>query len=151
MAQKRSFSAVIEDAGKGGAYVTVPFDVEKEYGKKRVKVAATFDGEPYRGSLVRMGGLCHILGLQKAIRAKIGKSVGDTVEVTVEEDTARREVAIPRDLKKALMENTGAMETFSRLSYSHQKEYVQWIGEAKRVDTRHDRIAQTIVRLFTGK
>jgi uncharacterized protein YdeI (YjbR/CyaY-like superfamily) len=151
MAQKRSFSAVIEDAGKGGAYVTVPFDVEKEYGKKRVKVAATFDGEPYRGSLVRMGGLCHILGLQKAIRAKIGKSVGDTVAVTVEEDTARREVAIPRDLKKALMENTGAMETFSRLSYSHQKEYVQWIGEAKRVDTRHDRIAQTIVRLFTGK
>jgi uncharacterized protein YdeI (YjbR/CyaY-like superfamily) len=151
MAQKRSFSAVIEDAGKGGAYVTVPFDVEKEYGKKRVKVAATFDGEPYRGSLVRMGGLCHILGLQKAIRAKIGKSVGDTVAVTVEEDTARREVAIPRDLKKALMENTGAMETFSLLSYSHQKEYVQWIGEAKRVDTRHDRIAQTIVRLFTGK
>ncbi len=151
MAQKRSFTAVIEDAGKGGAYVTVPFDVEKEYGKKRVKVAATFDGEPYRGSLVRMGGPCHILGVQKAIRAKIGKSVGDTVEVTVEEDTARREVAIPRDLKKALMENTGAMETFSRLSYSHQKEYVQWIGEAKRVDTRHDRIAQTIVRLFTGK
>jgi uncharacterized protein YdeI (YjbR/CyaY-like superfamily) len=43
------------------------------------------------------------------------------------------------------------METFSLLSYSHQKEYVQWIGEAKRVDTRHDRIAQTIVRLFTGK
>ena len=151
MTQKRSFSAVIEDAGKGGAYVTVPFDVEKEYGKKRVKVAATFDGEPYRGSLVRMGGPCHILGVQKAIRTKIGKSIGDTVEVTVEEDTARREVTIPKDLKKALLENTGAMETFSRLSFSHQKEFVQWIGEAKRVDTRHDRIAQTIVRLFKGK
>jgi uncharacterized protein YdeI (YjbR/CyaY-like superfamily) len=151
MTQKRSFSAVIEDAGKGGAYVTVPFDVEKEYGKKRVKVLATFNGEPYRGSLIRMGGSCHILGVQKAIRAKIGKSAGDTVEVTVEEDTKRREVVIPKDLKKVLMENTGAMDVFSRLSNSHQNEYVQWIGKAKRMETRQDRIAQTIVRLFKGK
>ena len=151
MPQRRSFLAVIEDAGKGGAYVTVPFDVEKEFGKKRVKVLATFNGEPYRGSLIRMGTPRHILGVQKAIRAKIGKSIGDTIEVTVEEDTARREVTIPKDLKKALIENTGAMETFSRLSYSHQKEFIQWIGAAKRMETRQDRIAQTIVRLFREK
>ena len=116
MTQKMEFTAVIEDTGKGGAYVTVPFDVEKEYGKKRVKVLATFNGEPYRGSLVRMGTPCHILGVQKAIRTKIGKTIGDTIEVTVEEDTAKREVAIPKDLKKALVENTGAMDTFTRLS-----------------------------------
>ncbi|MGB7538164.1 MAG: YdeI/OmpD-associated family protein [Anaerolineales bacterium] len=151
MTQKIKFSAVIEDAGKGGAFVTIPFDVEKEYRKKRVKVLATCNGEPYRGSLVRMGGPCHILGVQKAIRTKIGKSIGDTIEVTVEEDTTRRKVAIPKDFKKALMENTGAMDVFSRLSNSHQNEYVQWIGKAKRMETRQDRIAQTIVRLFTGK
>jgi uncharacterized protein YdeI (YjbR/CyaY-like superfamily) len=151
MTQKRSFLAVIEDAGKGGAYVTVPFDVEKEYGKKRVKVLATVNGETYRGSLVRMGRPCHILGVQKAIRTKIGKSIGDMIEVTVEEDTAKREVAIPKDFKKALVENTGAMDTFTRLSYSHQREYVKWINEAKKVETRQDRIAQTIVRLYKGK
>jgi hypothetical protein len=151
MTQKREFTAVIEDAGKGGAYVTVPFDVEKEYGKKRVKVLATFNGEPYRGSLVRMGTPGHILGVQKAIRTKIGKSIGDTIKVTVEEDTAKREVTIPKDFKKALIENTGAMDVFTHLSYSHQREYVEWIGKAKRLETRQDRIAQTIVRLFTGK
>jgi bifunctional DNA-binding transcriptional regulator/antitoxin component of YhaV-PrlF toxin-antitoxin module len=151
VSEKMNFHAVIEDAGKGGAFVTIPFDVEKLYGKKRVKVLATFNGERYRGSLIRMGGPCHILGVQKAIRSRIGKSVGDTIEVTVEEDTAKREVVIPKDLKKALAENTGAMDTFHRLSYSHQKEYVEWIGKAKRMETRQDRIAQTIVRLFSGK
>lgn len=68
-----------------GAYVEIPFDVKKEFGKGRVKVYATFDGEPYEGSLVRMGTPCHILGIRKDIRAKIGKQPGDTVSVTVTE------------------------------------------------------------------
>lgn len=151
MATIKKFTAVIEDAGKGGAYVTIPFDVEEEYGRKRVKVLASFNGEPYRGSLVRMGTPGHILGVQKAIRAKIGKTIGDSIKVTVEEDTARREVTIPKDLKRALEENTGAMETFTGLSNSHQHEYVQWIGGAKSMETRQDRIAQTIVHLFKEK
>jgi uncharacterized protein YdeI (YjbR/CyaY-like superfamily) len=151
VAPLKKFTAVIEDAGKGGAYVTVPFDVEKEYGRKRVKVLATFNGEPYRGSLVRMGTPCHILGVQKAIRAKIGKTIGDSVEVTVEEDIRRREVVLPKDLKQALTENTGALDVFSHLAYTHQKEYVQWIKGAKHFDTRQDRIAELLVRLFSGK
>ena len=151
MTTKIKFTAVIEDAGKGGAYVAIPFDVEKEYGKKRVKVLATFNGEPYRGSLVRMGTPCHILGVQKAIRAKIGKTIGDPVEVTVEEDISRREVVLPKDLKLALTENTGALDMFSHLAYTHQKDYVQWIKGAKQFDTRQDRIAELLVRLFEGK
>lgn len=55
------------------------------YGKGRVRVRAAFDGELYEGSLVRMGTPCHILGLRKDIRAKIGKQPGDAVVVTVEE------------------------------------------------------------------
>ena len=151
MSTLKKFTAVIKDAGKGGAYVTVPFDVEKEYGRKRVKVLATFNGEPYRGSLVRMGTPCHILGVQKAIRAKIGKTIGDAVDVTVEEDTSRREVVLPKDLKQALTENTGALDVFNHLAYTHQKEYVEWIKGAKHFDTRQDRIAELLVRLFSGK
>ena len=33
-----------------GAYIEIPFDVKAEFGKSRVPVAATFDGEPYEGS-----------------------------------------------------------------------------------------------------
>lgn len=68
-----------------GAYIEIPFDVKEAFGKGRVSVHATFDGEPYDGSLVRMGTPCHILGVRKEIRAKIGKQPGDTVHVTIKE------------------------------------------------------------------
>ena len=59
------------------------FDVRKEFGKGRVKVHALFDGVPYEGSLVRMKTPCHIIGVRKDIRAKIGKQPGDTVHVVI--------------------------------------------------------------------
>ena len=83
---KRTFTAIIKKVPDiDGAYVEIPFDVRAVYGKGRVRVRAAFDGEPYEGSLVRMGPPCHILGLRKDIRAKIGKQPGDAVVVTVEE------------------------------------------------------------------
>lgn len=68
-----------------GAYVEIPFDVKAEFGKGRVPVTATFDGEIYDGSLVKMKTPCHIIGLRKEIRAKIGKQPGDMVHVTLTE------------------------------------------------------------------
>lgn len=68
-----------------GAYVEFPYDVNAEFGKGRVKVHATFDGEPYDGSLVRMQTPCHIIGIKKDIRAKIAKQPGDTIHVTIQE------------------------------------------------------------------
>lgn len=66
-----------------GAYIEIPFDVKAEFGKGRVPVNATFDGEPYEGSLVKMKTPCHIIGIRKEIRAKIGKQPGDSVKVTI--------------------------------------------------------------------
>ena len=90
------YDAVIQvsDIGKGGAYVAFPHDVRTEFGKGRVKVHATFDGEPYDGSIVNMGvkntdgSVCYILGILKDIRIKIGKQPGDAVRVTVKERNA---------------------------------------------------------------
>ena len=86
------FESLIYSAGDtGGAYVIFPYDIRKELGRGRVKVHATFDGEPYDGSIVNMGvknedgSICYILGLRKDIRAKIGKQPGDQVRVTVTE------------------------------------------------------------------
>ena len=62
-----------------------PFDVKAEFGKGRVPVNATFDGEPYEGSLVKMKTPCHIIGIRKEIRAKIGKQPGDIIKVTIQE------------------------------------------------------------------
>ena len=68
-----------------GAYIEVPLDIKAEFGKGRVKVHATFDGEPYDGSVVKMGTPCHIIGIRKDIRAKIGKQPGDMIKVTLKE------------------------------------------------------------------
>lgn len=68
-----------------GAYIEIPFDVKAEFGKGRVPVTATFDGVVYEGSLVKMKTPCHIIGIKKDIRAKIGKQPGDIVNVTIKE------------------------------------------------------------------
>lgn len=81
-----SFRAVIQKVPDlDGAYVEIPFDVKAEFGKGRVKVHASFDGEPYDGSLVRMGTPGHILGIRKDIRQKIGKQPGMEVQVVLRE------------------------------------------------------------------
>lgn len=67
-----------------GTYIEIPFDVKAEFGKSRVTVLATFDGEPYEGSLVRMKTPGHIIGIRKDIRAKIGKQPGGTIKVTLQ-------------------------------------------------------------------
>lgn len=68
-----------------GAYVEFPYDVREEFGRGRVKVHVEFDGEPYDGSLVRMGTPGHIVGLRKETRAAIGKQAGDMVHVLLRE------------------------------------------------------------------
>jgi len=148
--QKR-FKATIESARGGGAYVCVPFDVEAFFGKKRVPITATIDGEPYRGTLVRMGSPDHCLGILKGIREKIGKDVGDEVDVLVKEDLAERRVEVPKDLAAALAKKKGARAFFDDLAFTHQKEWVNWIEEAKREETRTTRIAKTIAALAAGK
>lgn len=146
-----TFTAVIEAADQGGAFVTVPFDVEAAFGSKRPPIRATFDGVPYRGTLVRMGGPDHILIIRKAIRAQIGKQPGDAVEVTVALDDQPRTVTVPEDLAAALAPHADARAFFDSLSYTHQKEYVQWIEEAKRDETRQRRIENAVTMLQDGK
>lgn len=151
MPKKHTFTATIQNAGGGGAYVEVPFDVEKAFRSKRPKVKAMIEGVPYRGTLVRMGTECHIFPVLKAIREKIGRDFGDKVKITVETDTQPRVVKIPKDLLKEFKKDKNAKVFFDKLAYTHQREYVMWIEEAKREETRSSRIAKTIEMLQKGK
>lgn len=150
-ATTHAFTAPIERVESGGAYVTVPFDVEAAFGKKRVPVRATIDGVEYRGSLVRMGGPCHVFGVTKAIREQLGKQPGDLVEVVLQEDTEPREVEVPADFAAALAAQPAAEAHFNALAYTHKREYVEWIADAKRPETRERRIAKAVELLGEGK
>lgn len=86
MAKIYEFDAVIKKVPDiNGAYIEIPFDVKKEFGKGRVAVCVTFDGEEYNGQAVKMKTPCHVVGIRKDIWAKIGKEPGDTVHVTLQE------------------------------------------------------------------
>ena len=151
MTKKQTFTAVIQNAGGGGAFVEVPFDVEKEFGSKKPKVKAMIEGVPYRGLLTRMGGDHHLLIILKGIREQIGKTFGDEVTITVEPDTEPRLIEIPAELQKAFKAQKEAKTFFDKLSYTHQREYVMWINEAKREETRQNRIVKTIDMLKKGQ
>lgn len=151
MPQKHTFTATILDAGGGGAFVEVPFDVEAALGAKKPRVRALIEGVPYRGALTRMGGPNHILIILKEIRGKIGKTFGDEVKITVELDTEPRVVEIPPELAKAFKNEKAARDYFNSLPYSHQREYVGYITEARKEETRLRRAAQTIEMLKKGK
>jgi hypothetical protein len=147
MPKKQTFTATIQNAGGGGAYVEVPFDVEEAFSSKRPKVKAMIEGIPYRSTLMRMGTECHILGILKEIREQIGKTFGDEVTITIEPDTEPRVIEIPKDLMKELKKDKEAKAFFDKLSYTHQKEYVRWVDEAKKEETRQNRILKTIEML----
>ena len=117
------FRAPIRPSGRGGGghLVEVPTEVvEALGGKGRIPVTATFNGVPYRGSIVRMGG-GGVLGVQKAIMAEAGVRVGDSITVVVRNDEGPREVDVPVDLAEALARNGAARAAFEGLSFSHKR------------------------------
>jgi hypothetical protein len=137
------FEAVIQSAAGGGAYVEVPAEVITALGGGgRIPVEATFDGLPYRGSIASMGG-CMALGILKQIRTDLDKGPGDAITVTLSRDTAERTIAVPEDLATAL-EAAGAREAFDNLSFSHRREHITAITDAKKPETRARRIAKAV-------
>ncbi|MEL7562947.1 YdeI/OmpD-associated family protein [Dehalogenimonas sp. 4OHTPN] len=143
------FDAVIQsppDAPKA-AYIHVPFDVKEVFGTRaRVAVKGTFDNREYRGTIQPMTG-GHVIGLSAGMRKALGKTTGDTIHVTMEMDSEERAVEIPADLSTALDSRPAARDHFNKLPYSHQKEYVEHITEAKKPETRARRVEKTVETL----
>jgi bifunctional DNA-binding transcriptional regulator/antitoxin component of YhaV-PrlF toxin-antitoxin module len=148
--KKYKFNAKIHAGDRGGAYVLFPYDVEEEFGTKgRVPVTATINGESYTGSLMKYGLPQHFLGVEKAIREKIGKQPGDVVEVVLWKDEEERTIEVPPDLQR-MMKKEGLLSFFEKLSYTHRKEYCRWISEAKKEETRLRRIEKAAEMLKNG-
>src|SRR6266498_3644081 len=148
MARAR-FTARLRPSGRGagGHLVDVPDEVVAALGGKgRIPVQASFDGVPYRGSIVRMGGVM-MLGVTKAVMAEAGAGPGDVLDVVVENDEAPREVEVPPELTKALQRNRAARAAWDGLSFSHRRQYVSSIVEAKKEETRARRVERTIQAL----
>ena len=150
---KQHFEAVLERPEGTGTwtYFAVPFNVESVFGSRsQVKVKGTVNGIPYRSSLMPGGDGTHYMVVNGTMRKAAGVSSGSTVDVLMEIDDEARIVTIPEDLANALYENEAAGSSFEKLSFSHKKEYVEWIEEAKRQETRVKRIQKAIEKLSGG-
>ena len=143
MAEKQTFETVLEKhPWMNATGIMIPFDVEKVFGAKRVPVKALINGVIYRGSIVRMSGK-YMLGIPKVFREAAGIKSGDHIVVTIEKDLEVRTVSVPKDLADALIEK-GLSDSFSAMSYTHRKEHVRAIEEAKSPETRMRRIQKAV-------
>jgi hypothetical protein len=119
-------------------------------GAKRFPVVATVNGYTWRASVARMGGE-FLLGLNREVREAAGVAAGDEVAVVVTLDDQPRDVEVPEDLADALASVPEAKARFDKLAFTHRKEYVRWVTEAKRDDTRRRRVAQAVEMISAGK
>jgi bifunctional DNA-binding transcriptional regulator/antitoxin component of YhaV-PrlF toxin-antitoxin module len=112
-------------------------------------VRGTVNGTPIRGRLAVYGGVTY-LGLRREIRETAGIEVGDPVEVVLELDDEPRAVELPAELEAALSGDGGVRATYDALAFTHRREYAEWVGEAKRPETRARRAERAIEMLRDG-
>ncbi|MDF2662719.1 MAG: hypothetical protein K0Q94_5510 [Paenibacillus sp.] len=144
---------LIRPSGTGTwTYVQIPFGVHEAYGVRgQLKVKGTVNEAPIRGSLMPNGDGTHYLVINQSVRNEAGVTTGDIVRVSIEPDTEERTLDVPEYFQAALDRNEEAAVFFGKLSYSHRKEYIQWILSAKKAETRAKRIGQAIEMLVQGK
>lgn len=144
----RRFEGVLQPRGQG-VVLELPFDPREAFGRARAPVRVTIGGFTFRTTVAVYGGQS-MIGLNKANRAGAGVEAGDRVTVELELDTEPRKVEVPAELAEALAADPALREFFDGLSYTHRREYAEWITEAKRDETRRRRVAQAVEMLRDG-
>lgn len=145
-----SFSARIQDAAPAW-FVEVPNELVATFGAgKRPPLKVTCHGVQTRTRVAVYGGRS-IIGFTRAVREEMGLQAGETVELMLELDDQPRAVELPSDFAAALSADPVAEAAFARLSFTNQKEYVEWLSGAKRAETRQRRLAQAPELLKAGR
>jgi hypothetical protein len=145
MASER-FETVVETEGPG-TFIEVPLDVPAVFGRVRAPVRVTVNGHTWRSTVMRYGAR-YYLPLNRANREAAGVAGGDAVTVDVESDDEPRTVEVPSDLAAALDAAPGARAGFESASFSHRREWVEWVAEAKRPQTRERRVRGVVEQVL---
>jgi bifunctional DNA-binding transcriptional regulator/antitoxin component of YhaV-PrlF toxin-antitoxin module len=136
--------------GMNATGIVVPDEIVEKLGQgKRPKVTVTIKGYTYRNTIAVMGGK-YMVGVAKEHRDAAGLKANDKIEVTLELDDAPREVEVPDDFAAAL-KKAKARDAFDALAFSHRKEHVRAILEAKAPETRARRIAKAVEMVLAKK
>ena len=131
--------------GPATAIVLTDAQVDELGGGKRAAVTVTIKKKTARRRLAVMGGK-NLIGISKTNRAELGVEIGDTVDAVIAVDGGERTVDVPEDAAKALAK-AKLRKAFDALSYTHRKEHVRAITEAKKPETRTKRIDAMLAML----
>jgi len=139
-----TFTTKLLEARKTATGIQVPDEIVEKLGAgKRPPVKVTINGYTYRNTIAVMNGV-FMLSVSADVREKSGVSGGDMIKVTLELDTAPREVEVPAALQKLLAKNKAAKAFFDSLSNSNKKRFIIPIEQAKTEETRNRRIQKAI-------
>ncbi len=149
MDKAHTFEAVL--GGKSGdrPLVELPFDVRAAFGSARPKVKVTVNRVVLRTTVAVYGGRSYV-GFREEIRRAAGIEVGDKIRVKVEADREPREVRVPAALARALKSDPAARRAYESLSFTHRKEYAEWVGSAKKAETAARRVDRALSMLRNG-
>ena len=151
MPQHKFKVKLLSQDGTEVAALKPPFDVTEVFQRKgRVPVKGTVNGFPFRSSLMNMGD-GHMMAVNAEMRAGAKCKGGDTVSVVMELDEAERSIEVPAYIKKIINSDAKAKAFWQTISFTHKKEYVREIEDAKRPETREKRIAAMMDALRNGK
>jgi hypothetical protein len=134
---------------RGWVYALID-DAQKAQGKfPKLKVKGTIDGFAIEKCiLASYGRNGYVLPVRAEIRKQIGKHEGDMVKVTLYKDVSALD--IPEELELCLKDEPKARKFFYSLSENKKRMYTYWIGSAKKIETKSDRIAKSVEKLKQG-
>ncbi|MGU3291372.1 YdeI/OmpD-associated family protein [Williamsia sp. M5A3_1d] len=142
-------TVILQKRGPAAAIVLTDEEVASFGGTKTPPVRFTIGGITIAGRIGRMGGE-NLLGLNKAVRTRLGVEAGDTVDVAIELDDGPREVEVPPALATALDADPAVRAAFDALAPSRRKEHARAVVDAKQEATRERRVAAIVEALRSG-
>ena len=147
---EKRFTVTLERVGKTATMFRVPFDLGQAFGCGRPPVLVTIKGHTWRTTPGVYDGVGHVV-VNRSVKAATGVDAPERVQVTMELDTKPRTMQVPNDLAAALADDASAKAAFGALSFTHKREYVEWVEDAKRPQTRARRIAGTVDKVKQGE
>ncbi|MGI8715088.1 MAG: YdeI/OmpD-associated family protein [Solirubrobacteraceae bacterium] len=139
------FDAELKQAeGKNATGIDVPAEILERFGAgKRPRVQVTINGHTYQSTVGTMHGVPKI-PVSAAVRETAGVIAGERLHVELELGETPRTVAVPDGLAVARAGDSDARAFFDELSYSRRHAHVTWIEQAKRSETRQERVHRTV-------
>lgn len=147
----KSFKAALEPmpGNLGWVIIRIPFDVEKMWGARRVRVKGEINGFSFRSTLFPARSGCHFLLVTKRMQSGAYARTGDIAQFRLEPDLEARKAIMPEELKRAFSQDRALQRWFDNMSFSMRKWICDQVAQPKNAETRVRRAERIAEQLMT--